>query len=158
MSQGLFTDRVAGWPVAMLRIGMGVLWLVAVSGKLAHLSAWPDGLHGYLEASAKTAFDFYQGFLGVASAHYRIFAWLVVIGELCVGLALVLGALSRFAAAVGLLMVLNFWFMKGATFWDPQNHDSLFIIILFALTFTRCGRVLGLDHFLSRRRPELPIW
>ncbi|HET7394932.1 MAG TPA: DoxX family protein [Gammaproteobacteria bacterium] len=158
MGQSLLNDRVAGWPVAVLRVAMGILWLVAVSGKLSHIGAWPDGLHGYLEASAKTAFGFYQGFLGFASAHYQSFAWLVVIGELCVGLALVLGALSRFAAAVGLFMVLNFWFMKGATFWDPQNHDSLFIIILFALMFTQCGRVLGLDHFLSRRKPALLIW
>ncbi|HET7922622.1 MAG TPA: DoxX family protein [Gammaproteobacteria bacterium] len=158
MSRSLFNERVAGWPVAVLRIAMGILWLVAVSGKLAHFSTWPDGLHGYLDASAKTAFGFYQGFLGFASAHYQVFAWLVPIGELGVGIALVAGALSRFAAAVGLFMTLNFWFMKGAAFWDPQNHDSLFIIILFVLMCTQCGRVFGLDHWLSRRKPAWPIW
>lgn len=158
MAQSFFGERFIGWPVALLRIAMGVLWLVAVSGKLAHFSQWPAGLHGYLTASLKTAFGFYQGFLGVAADHYMIFAWLVPIGELCVGIALVLGVVSRFAAAVGLFMVLNFWFMKGATFWDPTNHDSLFILILFALMFAGAGRALGLDYFLAKRKPNVLLW
>lgn len=158
MTQGFFGNRVVGWPVALLRVGLGVMWLVAVSGKLEHWSQWPAGLHGYLEASAKTAFGFYRGFLGLAADHYMIFAWLVPIGELCIGIALVLGAVTRFAAAVGLFMVLNFWFMKGATFWDPQNHDSLFILILFALMFAGAGRVLGIDYFLARKKPNLLLW
>ncbi len=158
MTQGFFDNRVVGWPVALLRIGLGVMWLVAVSGKLEHLSQWPVGLHGYLEASAKTAFGFYRGFLGFAADHYMIFAWLVPIGELCVGIALVLGVVSRLAAAVGFFMVLNFWFMKGATFWNPTNHDSLFIMILFALMFTQCGRVLGLDYFLAKKKPNGLLW
>ena len=121
MSQRFFGDRVAGWPVALLRIALGILWLVAVSGKLAHFSQWPTTLHGYMEGSMKATFEFYRGFLGFAVDHYTIFAWLVPISELCVGIALVLGLVSRFTAAVGLFMVLNFWFMKGATFWDPQE-------------------------------------
>src|SRR5487761_988500 len=127
MAQSFFNERVSGWPLALLRIALGSLWLVAVSGKLAHLSQWPAGLHGYLEGSSKAAFGFYRGFLGLA-------------------------------AAVGLFMVLNFWFMKGATFWDPTNHDSLFIMILFALMFTQCGRVLGLDYFLAKKKPNGLLW
>ncbi|MDE2196411.1 MAG: DoxX family protein [Gammaproteobacteria bacterium] len=158
MSQALFSDRIAGWPVAVLRIALGILWLVAVSGKLMHFGQWPEGLHGYLQASSKTAFGFYQGFLAFATVHYQVFAWLVPVGELAVGIGLVLGLLSRLSALVGLFMVLNFWFMKGATFWDPTNHDSLFIMILFALVFTQCGRVLGLDYFLAKKKPNGLLW
>lgn len=158
MSQGFFGNRLIGWPMALLRIALGILWLIAVSGKLAHLSQWPAGLHGILEGSLKATFGFYRGFLGFAADHYMIFAWLVPIGELCVGVALVSGALTRFSAAVGLFMVLNFWFMKGATFWDPTNHDSLFIMILFALMFTGAGRVLGIDYFLARKHPRSVLW
>ncbi len=158
MAQSFFNGRVSGWPLALLRIALGSLWLVAVSGKLAHLSQWPAGLHGYLEGSHKATFGFYRDFLAFAANHYMIFAWLVPIGELCVGTALVLGVVSRLAAAVGLFMVLNFWFMKGATFWDPTNHDSLFIMIMFALMFTQCGRVLGLDYFLAKKKPNGLLW
>ena len=73
-----------------------------------HFGQWPDGLHGYLVASAKTAFGFYQGFLAFATSHYQLFAWLVPLGELCVGVALVFGILSRFAA-------LTSWLRAGPT-------------------------------------------
>lgn len=158
MNQGFFSNRMIGWPIALLRIGLGIMWLIAASGKLEHWSQWPVGLHGYLAASGKTAFEFYHGFLRFAAAHYVIFAWLVAIGELCVGIALVLGVLARFAAAVGLFMVLNYWFMKGAIFWDPMNHDSLFILILFALMVAGAGRALGVDYFLARKNPNSLLW
>lgn len=158
MDERLFNQPVAGWPVAILRIATGVFWLVQVSWQFSGISTWSDTVHQFLLASEKTGFSFYQGFLGVAAAHYQIFAWLFLIAELCIAIALTLGAVTRLAATLGLFLALNIWFAKGAAFWDPHNYDSLYIVILFTLMFTRCGRLLGLDFILSRNNPEWYFW
>jgi uncharacterized membrane protein YphA (DoxX/SURF4 family) len=69
-------------------------WLAAVG---------PDSASGrYLEA--------------VAIPGTVVFARLVPLGELCSGLALVLGISTRLFSAVALFMVLNFHFASGALF------------------------------------------
>jgi thiosulfate dehydrogenase (quinone) large subunit len=158
MAQGFVGERVAGWPLALLRIGIGALFLIAGLGKFEHMGHWPAGMLAFLSGVEKTTFPFYSGFILVEKAHYELFAWLVALGEMGVGAALMLGACTRLAAAVGAFMVFNYWFAKGGSFWDPAGHDDLYIMIFLVLMFTGAGRILGLDHFLSRKHPGLPIW
>lgn len=158
MAQDFVGERVAGWPLAGLRIGIGALFLIAGLGKLEHLGQWPAGVLDFLNHAEKTAFPFYSGFIQVEKAHYELFAWLVALGEVAVGTALMLGALTRLAALVGAFMVFNYWFAKGADFWSPVGHDDLYIMVFLVLMFTGAGRVLGMDYFLSKKHPGLPIW
>ena len=156
MAQGFAGERLAGWPVAFLRAGIGVLFLLAGLGKFEHIGHWPEGVLGFLNNAEKTAFPFYSGFIRVEKVHYELFAWLVALGEVAVGVALTLGAFTRLAALVGAFMVCNYWFAKGADFWDPAGHDDLYIMVFLVLMFTGAGRVLGLDYFLSKKHPGLP--
>jgi thiosulfate dehydrogenase (quinone) large subunit len=52
----------------------------------------------------------------VAVPYVEVFARVVMLGELCLGLALIAGLFTRPAAILGLLMVLNFHFASGAIF------------------------------------------
>lgn len=158
MAQGFAGERVTGWPLALLRIGTGALFLIAGLGKFEHLAQWPGSLLEFLNHVEKNSFPFYSGFIQVEKAHFQLFAWLVALGEVGVGSALMLGAGTRLAAAVGVFMVFNYWFAKGANFWDPAGHDDLYIMIFLVLILTGAGRILGLDYFLSRKHPGLPIW
>ena len=158
MAQGFLGERVAGLPVALVHSGVGALFLIAGVGKFEQMAHWPEGLLGFLTGAEKTAFPFYGGFIQLEKAHYELFAWLVALGEVAVGAALLLGAVTRFAALVGAFMVCNYWFAKGGIFWDPAGHDDLYILMCVMLMFTTSGRVLGLDYFLSKKSPNLPIW
>ena len=84
-----------------------------------------------------------------------MFAAMVAWGELAVGLALIVGLATRYAAAFGAIMVLNFWFAKGAGLLAGTNHDVVWLIIFIVLGTVPAGRIAGLDDGLSDKLPFL---
>ncbi|MCK6371365.1 MAG: DoxX family protein [Gammaproteobacteria bacterium] len=79
---------------------------------------------------------------------YKAVAWVVTFGELYVGVALLLGLTTRWAAAVGLFILVNF---SLGGYYDA----SLIPFYLLSLIFitTRSGHWLGLDGRLARKYP-----
>ena len=105
------------------------------------------------------AHRFYLPFLEqVVLPNAAAFAALITWAELLVGVTLILGLLTRFSAAVALILTLNYMFAKGAWFWTPSSHDAAFVAISLALVIGAAGRTLGLDAFLARRWPRSPLW
>ena len=154
-----FGIRFPGWPVALLRICLGILFLRAVQGKLAAGSHWPDGMVAVLNQQRESAFAFYWPFIEkVVIPHKAMFGNLVSIGELGIGLALISGTATRLAAFLGVAMVLNYMWAKGQVFWVPTSHDTLFILVLLTLGAVGAGRVLGIDYFLAKKYPRSWLW
>ncbi len=79
----------------------------------------------------------------VVLPHAGTFAILVSWGEVLIGLALVLGLATRFAAAAAFLLVLNYMFAKGAWFWTPSSNDAADAAIALALLIGAAGRTCG---------------
>jgi uncharacterized membrane protein YphA (DoxX/SURF4 family) len=98
------------------------------------------------------------GLAGVQGNFTSALVALVSWGELLVGATLILGLLTRFSAAVALVLALNYMFAKGAWFWTPSSSDAAFVAIALALLIGAAGRTLGVDAFLSRRWPRSPFW
>ena len=149
-----------GWPFALLRIGVGVMFFRAGVDKVTRGEAWHDSVAMWIERHFDQAFGFYRGFLEhVALPHHGLFAELVRWGELMLGVALILGLATRYAAVAGAVMMLNFWFAKAKEepFWSASNYDALLILILLALAISSAGRVLGLDQHFARRWPWLHL-
>lgn len=149
-----------GAVLAGLRIYLGIIFLVAVSPKLA---AGPDftlRLVGFLENVALAqGHAFYRELVqGVLIPHAGGLAALVVAGELAAGVMLVLGAATRLAAGVAIVLLLNYMLAKGMWPWTPASNDAAFIMIALAVLGTGAGRVLGVDAFLARRWPRVPFW
>jgi uncharacterized membrane protein YphA (DoxX/SURF4 family) len=76
----------------------------------------------------------------------------VMIGEIAVGACLLLGFCTRFATAVGLFMLLNYFFgpgmaRGGATLAQQQTFIALMVIFILA----NPGRTLGLDRLFGGR-------
>jgi thiosulfate dehydrogenase [quinone] large subunit len=76
-------------------------------------------------------------------------------GELAVGLAMIVGLATRYAAAVGAFLVLNFWFAKGAPVFSGSNHDVVWFVIFVVLGMVPAGKIAGLDDGLSDVLPFL---
>jgi thiosulfate dehydrogenase (quinone) large subunit len=100
------------WPIALARISLGFLWLASLRWKLPpdfEPSGDTTGLRTWLELEvAHPAFGFYGDLIdSVVLPNFTVFAWLVFLAELGVGLALLLGVGTRPAALVGLLMSTN---------------------------------------------------
>lgn len=148
----MFKTSLPGWPIALARIALGVFFLIAVSGKLHAGSAWPDHMARFLSMYDGKAVGFYWPFIQqVVIPHKATVGYMVIAGELFVGIALVCGICTRLASFIGLLMVANFMLLKGASFWVPTNHDSFYAILLLVCMFTGAGRSLGVDYFLAKR-------
>src|SRR5215471_18479306 len=154
-----FNIRRPGWPLAILRICVGVLFLRAVQGKLAAGSQWPDSMVAFLNHQRESAFAFYWPFIEkVIIPHKVMFGNLARLGELGLGLALISGTVTRLAAFLGVVMILNYMWAKGQFFWLPTSHDTLFILVLFTLGVVGAGRVLGIDYFLAKKYPRAWLW
>jgi uncharacterized membrane protein YphA (DoxX/SURF4 family) len=121
-----------------------------------HGNAQPNEAAGFLKFALKNGYPWYQRVLNSAVVpHAATFAKLVVIGEIYIGIALVIGLTTRFATALALFLLLNYMCAKGAVLWgpgiDPVRYRLGFIILLSP------GRTFGIDKLLVSRFPELVL-
>ena len=142
--------------LAGLRIYLGIVFLFAVKPKLTE-PGFVARMTGFLEnLGLEQGHAFYQSFIrAVALPHAEMFAALVVVAELLVGVLLVLGAATRAAAAVAAFLLLNYMFVKGMWFWMPASNDAALFAIAIATLVARSGRTFGLDARLAERWPLL---
>ena len=110
-------------------------------------------LKGFWEAAVKVpetgkppiSFDWYRSFIQfmLDAGWYTWFAKLIAIGELAIGVALVLGALVGIAAFFGAFMNWNF-IMAGSA----STNGFLFLLSIFLILAWRNAGWIGLDRWL----------
>lgn len=155
--------------VALLRVLVGVIFLWAGLEKV--LGSGPEGFSaaGFLqfgtagslgwpfvtgEVAEGTVFnpthDVWVGLAGNATAMSIINA-LVPVGQIGIGISLILGLLTRFGAIMGALMML-FFFLAA---WDFEfgivNQHLTYALICTTLAGLGAGRYYGLDAVLADR-------
>ena len=169
-------DRKHQFGVAVLRVGVGIIFLWAglekVIGAGGEWSAagflgfgtggtlgWPfvtgEGVEGVIynptsgvwvalvdNTTAMTAINF-----------------LVPYGQIGIGISLILGLLTRFGAAMGVLMMLLFFVAA----WDFQfgivNQHLTYALVTFFIGYIGAGNFFGLDRTLGERvGPGLRKW
>lgn len=138
------------WPIEALRIYTGIFFAYHGFNKLTGDN--PFNISGFLNAMKEKSFGFYQPLIeSVFLPNASLFSGLVAWGELLVGIALVLGVAVRYASFAGAFMLANFWFAKGQSIFNGQNHDAIWVAIFLVLALVPAGKVLGLDQKLSER-------
>jgi thiosulfate dehydrogenase [quinone] large subunit len=106
----------AGWGLTALRLCLGVFFLFMGIGKLGWLAS-SGALRAQLSGWAESAPTLSRAYIQtVCLPGVEVFARAVPLGELAVGVALLVGGYTRLAAAMGLLMILNFHFASGIMF------------------------------------------
>lgn len=144
------SSKINTWPIVMLRVYTGVFFLYFGIRKVLNPN-FGDSVAGF-SSSQQNTFGFYQWFVdGVVVPYKGLFAFLVTWGEVVLGIALIIGLATRWAAFAGAFMVANFWFTKGQMPWDAQNHDFIWLVILIVLGGLHAGRTMGLDQRFSGR-------
>lgn len=139
------------WPVAALRVYAGIFFTYNGFGKIVN-DKFVDGMVGFLRGRADQSPEFYRAFVeSVVIPNKALFAGLVSFGEFAIGLALILGLATRYAAVAGALLVTNFWLAKGQGVLDGTNHDVVWLVIFLVLALVPAGRIAGLDDGLSDR-------
>lgn len=149
-----------GWVVVPLRLYLGAAFLSAASNKVGtgNWGNWPMWMGQVIAGRLPEVTPLYRPFLtAVVAPHVTVFAPLVALTEIAVGVALLLGGATRLAATVGILLTATYFLLDGMTVVDVSN-DAAFIVGLTVLVFTAAGRVAGLDALLVRRWPRSRLW
>ena len=138
------------WLFVLARVYLGISFLFSDHG-----NAQPNELAGFLRFALKNGYRWYQNLLtSVVVPHSSTFGTLVVIAEIYVGIALVLGFTTRLASCVALFLLLNYMCAKGAVPWGP-GIDQSDIILAIIILFSDAGRIFGIDKLLANRFPKL---
>jgi thiosulfate dehydrogenase (quinone) large subunit len=151
----LFSNTQAGWFWLPIRLFLAFSWLEAGWGKLSG-TGWLDGgtaLKGFWTAAvavpttghAPIAFQWYRDFINLLLQNnaYTWFAWLIVFGEILVGLGLLFGALTGFAAFFGAMMNMSFLLAGSAS-----SNPVLFIMAIGLILGWKVAGYVGLDRYL----------
>lgn len=141
-----------------LRLWLGWQWIEAGWEKVFN-PGWMvtgDSLKGYWEKAvvvserSPIAYDWYRNFiLTLLNNHsYQWFAKFVVIGEIVVGVLLILGIFTALAAFAGGFMNWNY-IMAGSA-----SVNGMFLVISFGLIIAwKVAGYIGLDYFILNRLP-----
>ncbi|MCC7451911.1 MAG: DoxX family protein [Anaerolineae bacterium] len=138
----LFEDTRFSVVWLVVRVLLGLAWIDAASHKLG-VPGWMEtgaSLKGFwtnaIKVDAATgkgpiAFDWYRSFLQgmLDSGAYVWFAKLVAVGELLIGVALILGAFVGIAAFFGAFMNWNF-IMAGTASTNPLLFVAAILLVL----------------------------
>lgn len=146
----LRNNRVVAGILTLLRIYIGYRWLTAGIGKLT--SGGFDA-SGFIKMAAENTATpaWWQTFLEtIALPNASLFSFMVQWGELLVGIALILGIFSNYAALMGIVMNLSFLF-SGAGIIDAQMAT---LTVFIAIAGRNAGRY-GLDRWLQPVLKEL---
>jgi len=144
----------------LLRLYLGYQWLMAGSHKVWGSERWiavngPDGLalRGYWERQTAIpeqgrppiSFDWYRDFLTFMLDHewYRWFSWVIALGEVTLGVLLIVGALVGVAALFGAFMNFNF-LMAGSASINPV----MFAVAMLVIFGWKTAGWIGLDRWL----------
>jgi thiosulfate dehydrogenase [quinone] large subunit len=118
----LFGNRQAGLLWLPIRLFLGISWLEAGYHKLTD-PAWTGGgeaLKGYWEGRPLISFEWYRDFLNLLLSMDASpwFAWIITLGEMAVGVGLILGLLTGVAAFFGVTMNMSF-LLAGSASTNP---------------------------------------
>jgi thiosulfate dehydrogenase [quinone] large subunit len=151
--------------VALLRIGVGLVFLWAAVEKLlgpggqveAFLKYGTSGTLGwpFLPAAVLAGTDFnpthaFWVSMADSSMVMAVVFPMVALGQLGIGIGLVLGLLTRFSAAMGILLLAILLVAQWNFAFGIVNAHVLDSIVLLAVGALGAGRFYGLDNAVAR--------
>lgn len=140
-------------PVAFLRVFLGYYYfneaLIQLHGDFLSHAYLAEDIRGFLPRS--TAPDWYKSFLEtIVIPNWQVFAAVIVIAHLLIGVSYILGYLVRPMSAVAIILGLNLMLALGAHQYELQT--TFVLVIHFTLGWLGAGRCLGIDYYFYKRR------
>jgi len=144
--------------LAMLRLTLGTLFVWVFFENLGKDLYTPQGYAGliryYIENG--TAPAAWKAVMSFMAGNARIAAPLQAVMEIGIGVLLVLGLLTRLAAAGAFALLTSLWVSEWGTAWIWEL--LLPMTVALGLGLGGAGRRVGLDALLARRYPDVPLW
>src|SRR5437773_11530064 len=161
------TMRSADRWLAGLRIAVGVWFAKAIFTKLSVTLAWgflpvPTASDRWLHVMPILVTKYAEGnpigffkefLLSTVVPNSHVYAQLTAFGEAAVGLGLVFGGCTTLAAAIGLVLVVNYGLAVQWQGSAQQGFHYMLITTLVVILATRAGRVGGVGGWVRAHRP-----
>ena len=136
--------------LAVLRIGVGLWWVESWRHK--NKRSWFEegsGIKWAASVAEKHRWSFVRkGFDTIVAPRPKQMAYLVVFGELAIGLGLVFGFLTPIAAVAGMLLNLTY-FVLMINDWAEQGQNSMMFLIELVVIGTQAWSTWSIDHALG---------
>lgn len=147
LNEMLRTNKIVAAILTVFRIYLGYAWLTSGLGKVTggfEITGFLNGAIGKAEGAHPAVQGWWAMFLEqFALPNHELFAFLVMWGEVFVGIALILGLFTNIAALGGILMNFAFLF-SGTTSTNPQ---MVLLTIFLLVAGANAGRY-GLDRYI----------
>ncbi|HEX2928528.1 MAG TPA: DoxX family protein [Candidatus Binatia bacterium] len=145
-------ERTYLWYLSVLRIYVG--YYLLAQGIRKYQREFPKGDWIGRQIGDIGALDIYPWYRNLLQnyvvPHSELFGYLVTLGEIAVGICLLLGLFTRISACIGLFMLINYYLGPGMARGGAQlAQQQTFIIALVLFVLANPGRTLGLDGLLS---------
>ncbi|SHF95846.1 DoxX family membrane protein [Ornithinibacillus halophilus] len=157
VSRYLFNNTRSAWIWLIIRLYVGYVWLTSGWGKLGS-PAWTGenagaAIQGFVggaiekSATGGDVAGWYASFLeNIVLPNATVFSYLVVFGEIAVGLGLILGLLTGIAAFFGSIMNVTFLFAGTLS-----SNPLLFILASWLVLAWKVAGWYGLDRWALPR-------
>jgi uncharacterized membrane protein YphA (DoxX/SURF4 family) len=146
-------ERTYLWYLSVLRIYVGYYLFFQGIGKFQRNFPKGDWIGRQIgDIASLDLYPWYKTFLqNYVVPHSELFGYLVMVGEIAVGVCLLLGLFTRLSALVGLFMLANYYLGPGTARGGAMlAQQQTFIIALAIFVLAGPGRTLGLDGLLFR--------
>jgi uncharacterized membrane protein YphA (DoxX/SURF4 family) len=154
--------KAPAWPLAAVRVYLGVIFAVAGIGQLLGASPWgratdwPTSLQRYFGMFRAKPAAFYSGFFQLLIVHKDLVAVLLPWIHVIIGVALVLGVATRITTVVALFLLVNYMALTGVMPYGPDPISPLaalaLVVCLANPDIWRVGPALARWRSLSRGR------
>lgn len=153
----LLSNSRAGLLWLPIRVFVGFAWLESGLGKITNPD-WTSGtvLRAYWERAVAIpeqgrppiTYEWYRDFINtlLGGNHETWFSWVVVLGELAIGVALIVGLLTGVAAFFGAFMNMSFLLAGSAS-----TNPVMFTLAIGLILAWRVAGYYGLDRYLLPR-------
>lgn len=149
------TGRATRAVLAAVRIAVGLMWLQNVNWKRPpdFGQASQSGLYQFTSDAVKHPVlePFSWLVQNVIFPNFALFGWAVLIVEFCLGAFLLVGFLTRFWAAIGILETVAITLSVLNTPGEWQWSYYLMFAAQFVILATAAGRIAGVDGLLRPR-------
>jgi thiosulfate dehydrogenase [quinone] large subunit len=159
MGENVSTARLGGWnltfrhvdvilPFAfLLRVAMG--WIFVWSGFDKLLGDWTSA--GFLVNGTNGPLEAWFVDLGTNSAAVDVIDGLVISGQILIGIALILGVLTRFTLFWAGAMMFMFYIAQFPPAHNPfLDEHIIYIGVFLLLGALGAGRILGVDALIEK--------
>ncbi len=149
-------DAANGLALVRITIGAMLVWVFFENlGKGLYTPAGYAGLINYYIKNSHSA-AVWKAVMGLAANHAAMAAPMQAVGEISLGILLVIGLFTRPVAFLAFLYLGSLWISELGTSWIWELLVP--VLASLGLAVGRAGRAWGIDALLARRRPASPWW